>query len=403
MSGSAPGGKKSPRRGSLAWWVAEHQPPASVPVVARRRWMVVVKFWVKSPAGLTILKSALIRPETFLVVAEAISRRCTGSTGRNIGATNATLAAAAGRSEATVTRVRKVLLDNGFLYRSVGGVSGGRGCHARPAIDHLTARREHSTVSTAAARRNPPPKRRTRSRPVKSASAEHISAEQAPVDNSRQLMGDGEKMTSLSVVNPVGNKSLVTLVVDNQSASARFTPAGGGSKKPLKAGRFVCDRARPLKPATQRRRWWLSYAAADVLVVRMNGFTDDTRSAVASALYLSHLDLEAWYAEGGGPAIVRALNVHAPSSRGRGDKVYRWDWPNTITSPGGFLAMRLQHLPARPETVGVPAGASAVIAKLALGPGSTSAARAAARNQFKEAQAHRAAQKRGAGVGQVSA
>lgn len=374
MSGSAPGEKKPPRRGSLAWWVAEHQPPASVAVMSRRRWLLVVKLWVKSPAGRAVLKTARIRPETFLVVTEVIARQCTGSTGRNVGVTNALLAATAGRSEVTVTRVRKVLLEQGFLYRSAGGVSGGARCHARPAIDHLTAHREHSTVAIERQARKSTRKARTGLR-VKSAVAEGVSAHQEPVDNAARAGERGPEMTSLSVVTPVGNKSPVTLVVDNQSASAGFTPPS-------------------VKPALQRRRWWLSYSAADVLVARMRGFDTTARSAVASALYRSHLDLEAWHLEGGGLTLVRALNVHAPTSGGTDGSLHRWDWPDAVSSPGGFLAMRLRHLPAQPETVGIPALAASVIDKLALGPGSSSVGRAAARDQFRQAQARRAALKR---------
>ncbi|WP_207553984.1 hypothetical protein, partial [Mycobacteroides abscessus] len=71
----------------------------------------------------------------------------------------------------------------------------------------------------------------------------------------------------------------------------------------------------------------MSYAAAEVLIERLQGFGAGTRSATASALYRSHLDLESWHKQGGGLTISRALNVHAPTSRGRDDRTHRWDWP----------------------------------------------------------------------------
>ncbi|WP_016894287.1 hypothetical protein [Mycobacteroides abscessus] len=364
--------------------MAEHQPPATVPVMARRRWLVVLARWVESPEGLAALKKARVRPQTLLAVAEAIARQSTGSTGRNIAVTNRRLAAAADRSEATVTRVRKVLLSQGFLYRSAEGVSAGRGCNARPAIDHLTARRELCVVSSMRQRRKPARESSDHLR-VKNAAAQGASSDVKPVDNDLAGRPRGTKMPSLSVVNPVENKSLVTFVVDNQSAGAWSTKASNSGK-----------------PAAERRRWWLSYAMADVLVDRLHGIDGGARSAVASALFRSHLDLEAWQAEGGGATVVRALSVHAPTSTapvetgGAQSVVHRWDWPSQIAAPGGFLAVRLRHLPSRPLTVSTPAAARTVVAAMQLGPGSTSTGRASARNLWKQAQADRAAAKRAA-------
>lgn len=404
-----------PRRGSLAWWVAKHQPPATVPVITRRRWLVLLQRWAETPGGRAVLKTAQIRVDTFLVVAKVIAGHCDGSTGRNIAVTNARLAPAAGRCEATVTRVRKVMLNNGFLYRSATGLSGGQRCHARPAIDHLTAPREFSVVADAANRARTPSRKSGARSQTKSVEAVVIPAESNPVDNLMRSVDDGVKMPTLSVVNPVGHKSLVTLVVGNQSARAWSTePVNPGNSTPhvsppLRSGR-ACrgartpNKARPLKSGLERRRWWLSYAMADVLVRRARGFDASHRSSVASALYRSHLELEAWHAEGGGVTVLRALTVHAPITVGPDGRVYRWDWPDKIAAPGGFLAVRLRQLPARPETVPVPVAARSVLADLRLGPGSTAAGRAAAQQEWRAASARRAAAKRAAqGGGQVTA
>jgi hypothetical protein len=75
-----------------------------------------------------------------------------------------------------------------------------------------------------------------------------------------------------------------------------------------------------------------------------------------------------------------------------------------FAAPGGFLAMRLRQLPARPETVSVPVAARSVIADLGLGPGSAPAWRAAAQQEWRAASARSAAAKRAARVGgQVTA
>lgn len=353
-----------PRRGSLAWWIGEHQPPASVPVISRRRWLALLAYWVTTPQGRAALKAARVGQRTLLAVAAVIARHCNGSNGRNIAITNERLASESGRSAETITRVRTLLRSAQLLHRSADGVSAGTGCNARPSIDHLTTPRaavptENPADTQATERTRRAPKR--------------------PVDNTIRGTGSKAVVPTLSVVTPVGTKPPVTLVVDNQKRCAwSTTPAPNKIPTPSKT--------KSVKSAAERRRWWLAYQFADTMTTRIHGIDHNARSATASALYRSHLDLEAWRTEGAAPAVIRALDLHAPTTQTR-DQTHRWDWPQRITSPGGFLAIRLQHLPARPQLVSTPASAAAVITKLDLGPGSTTAGRAAAMAVWKAARA----------------
>lgn len=355
---------RAPRRGSLAWWISEHQPPASVPVISRRRWLALLTYWVTTPQGRAALKAARVGQRTFLAVAAVIARHCNGSNGRNIAITNERLASESGRSAETITRVRTLLRSAQLLHRSAEGVSAGTGCNARPSIDHLT------TPRTAVPTENPADTqvaKRTRRAPKR------------PVDNTIDPTAPEAVVPTLSVVTPVGTKPPVTLVVDNQKCCAWST-----TPTPNKIP--TASKAKALKPAAERRRWWLAYQFADTMTTRIHGIDHTARSATASALYRSHLDLEAWHTEGAAPAVIRALDLHAPTTR-TGTQTHRWDWPQHITSPGGFLTIRLRHLPAQPQVVSTPAPSTAVITKLALGPGSTTAGRAAAMAMWKIAKA----------------
>lgn len=366
------GQQRRPRRGSLAWWISEHQPPASVPVISRRRWLVLLTYWVTTPQGRAALKAARVGQRTFLAVATVIARHCNGSNGRNIAITNERLAEASGRSPETVTRVRTLLRNAQLLHRSAEGVSGGTGCNARPSIDHLTTPRTavptESPADTQAAKR-------TRRAPKR------------PVDNTIRATAPEAVMPTLSVVTPVGIKTPVNRVVANQKRCA-WSTTPNPNKIP------TTSRTKTVKPAAQRRRWWLAYQFADTMTARIHGIDHNARSTTASALYRSHLDLEAWHTEGAAPAVIRALDLHAPTTC-TGTQTHRWDWPQHITSPGGFLTIRLRHLPARPQLVSTPAPSTAVITKLALGPGSTNAGRQAARTQWMNARAALHAKRRG--------
>ncbi len=363
---------KQPRRGSLAWWIVEHQPAPSVPVISRRRWLALLAHWVTTPQGIAALKAARVGQRTFLAVAAVIARHCNGSNGRNIAITNERLAAEAGRSPETITRVRTLLRSAQLLHRSAEGVSGGTGCNARPSIDHLTTPR--AAVPTESPAGTQATKRTCRTR-------------KQPVDNVTRADKPKAVVPTLSVVTPVENKPLVEMVVVNQTRCA-WSTTPRPNKKP------TATNPKPVKPADERRRWWLAYQFADTMATRIHGIDHTARSATASALYRSHLDLEAWHTEGAAPAVIRALDQHAPTTH-TGHQTHRWDWPQRITSPGGFLAIRLQHLPARPQLVSTPAPAASVITKLALGPGSTPAGRQAARAEWRSARAALHAKKRG--------
>lgn len=281
------------RPGSLRWWIASFgQAPASVPVVSRARWTALVGVWLDTEAGLDVLARYHVSGRRFIAVATAIARHGHGGTGRFIAVTNRRIASEAGYSESTVTIVRRILLSQGWLYKSAEGVSSRSGRCNRPAIVHLTTPRP--AANTAAA-----------------------------VDNSVS-----RPRCAGPVYDPLrsGSSTYFSTVSNNQT------------RRPLTRR----HKARKPSPDPHRRqRWADAFRLADELMARTTGL-GPRRRPLASALALSALDLPQW----SGQALKSALDASAQQ--------HRWDWPVNIANPGAFLAWRLRQLPAAPETTPVP-------------------------------------------------
>lgn len=346
------------KRGSLAGWVSRASVPAAVAVISRRLWLHVLAVWAASPVGAGVL-AGRVKPSVFLAVAGAYARHGNGSTGRGICVSGETIAEETGFSRRTVSTVRAILIEAGLLWRSAGGVPSRSGKHNKPAVDHLVASRE--LIAAAA------------------------------VDNSTRRNRGRRRTCARPRSTYLGNKSSVSYVVTK--APAHGSPSTSTDRSaPTARPRSSVPGARARKSPIQRRRWCAAYRIADVLCERLHGYGIADRALVACALYRSGLDLHAWMAYGGPAALASALNVHAPATTTRSGWTQRWDWPDHIGSPGGFLASRLTHLPAAPQTTPTCTPAAEVIAQ--YGPGSSDTARQLARAELAADLATKAARRR---------
>ena len=112
--------------------------PATVPMwTGRAAWLADAQLWTLLD-GDPVLRGRM-RPHVFLTLCEAASRYADSATGRNMAATAATLARAAGYSERTVSTWRALLAESGLGVLARQG-SGGGGRPNRVPVWHLVSR-----------------------------------------------------------------------------------------------------------------------------------------------------------------------------------------------------------------------------------------------------------------------
>lgn len=124
-------------------WVGSYG--AVSPVVphwtSRRGWLATLDLWAASAEGRDQLAAAHVSPRMVKRVATVLARLADGSTGRNVAAANARIAAEAQVSERSVTTVRAVLADAGWAVEAQRGYGSTDGRLNRPSIWHLVSRR----------------------------------------------------------------------------------------------------------------------------------------------------------------------------------------------------------------------------------------------------------------------
>lgn len=283
---------------------------------SRAGWCTDLAAWLATDEGLAECRRVHIRPELALHVAGHKAAHADHATGRNCAVSNATVAAAAGCSERTVTTVNRVLSASGLaveVHRGTGSASTpGYGC--RPSIWHLISRPK--PVDKPAVCDLPPSRRDRRVSPVRS-----------------------------------------------QSPSPRERAHGGNSS------------TEQTPPPRSRRRWRATprplavqlLAAGLALVV--HGLDKPGRAhigALCDAIDAAGIDATAWTPK----ALTAALNADM--------RVTGWSWPDHIERPGAFLASRLRRLPARPDHSGpVNGGTAAGLEQSRRAPVEPSAARTA--------------------------
>lgn len=108
---------------------------------SRRGWLATVDLWAASVEGREQLAGAHVSPRMVKRVAVVLARMADGSTGRNVAAANARIAAEAQVSERSVTTVRAVLADAGWAVEAQRGYGSADGRLNRPSIWHLVSRR----------------------------------------------------------------------------------------------------------------------------------------------------------------------------------------------------------------------------------------------------------------------
>lgn len=108
---------------------------------SRRGWLATVDLWAASAEGREQLAGAHVSPRMVKRVAVVLARMADGSTGRNVAASNARIAAQAQVSERSVTTVRAVLAEAGWAVEARRGYGSADGRLNRPSIWHLVSRR----------------------------------------------------------------------------------------------------------------------------------------------------------------------------------------------------------------------------------------------------------------------
>lgn len=299
----------------LAGWVQQRgKVSATVPMVSRRRWTQLVTAWTHSGDGVAMCAQFKVAAPTFVTIAAAVAKYCTGATGRNIAVTNATIAAQCGFSARLVSTVRRILASAGWAVEAVRGQGRSGGKFNRPSVWHLTMPRPTGDH-----------------RPPSSSTSQGVV-----VDKTRCDSADFHPLCSSSVER--------TSSVDQYSPSA---PRARATSSTLK------DSHRDRVPAPLS-----AHRLAAELAKRCQGLDSGHLGALVSALHTSHLDLDAW----AGAELKNALDLAGQAARGgRG-----LTWPTRIRRPGAFLAWRLRDLPERPERVYVPPPAPVPAPRAAL-------------------------------------
>lgn len=280
------------------WIESAGDVPAELPMwTSRDGWINELSAWLATEAGLAECARLHIRAELVLRVAMVLAAHADHATGRNCAVTNATVARGAGRSERSVSTVRRVVAASGLavlIQQGHGSPTSAR-TGWRPAIWHLVSR----------------PK------PVDNQAGDRAVCDLPPSRRDRRLS-----------------------LVEDKSPSARRRAAELKSH-PSRKSSPRCGRSAPRPLAVQRLADELvgnSYGRVPVLQGMYRGHI----GAVCDALMAAGIDPAVWSAT----QIRNALNADMKARHG--------SWPDRIRRPGAFLASRLQRLPARPD--GAPQG-----------------------------------------------
>ncbi len=159
------------RKARREWIVRTGASSADTPMwTSRVGWLTELTGWLATDEGRAESRRLHIRPERSLAAAAALAAHADHASGRHCAVSNATVAAAAGCSERTVTTVRKLLSISGLaieIHRGTGSSTGAR-YGRRPSIWHLVSRRK--PITERAVCDLPPSRRDRRLTPVRSQS-----------------------------------------------------------------------------------------------------------------------------------------------------------------------------------------------------------------------------------------
>lgn len=270
----------------LRRWIEQRgATPASTPMwTSRDAWLRGLRQWVHSDAlrEATTRLNVSITSATLIAIAAKMADFADHRTGRNMAATRATIAAAAGCSPRTVTTAWTVLRETHWAVEAVRGHGSGhtsaRGC--RPSVWHLTPHR------------------------------------------------DAVEFCHLPTTRRVGGNTPAS----NSSPTARCRAPGNNSPSSAPGRRRYRGAPRPL--SIQRLAAELVTASQPGQDPLCRGLSRGHIGAICDALTTAGIDPARWSARD----IKNALDA---DMRARG-----WSWPDRIHRPGAFLSSRLRQLPA---------------------------------------------------------